>query len=257
MPGIITMNTCIHPALKVHTPELRGHSTDRQTGRCWSCVWCGNSIGAPTRDGSYAPSEERRALQCSGRFLGIPSRDPSVPKSNRLHVDIFPFSFIKLGYILCIPLKWSVISCSLELQPVHLYLIAGSPRSLERWAFCTGRVAIHFEGAAWKVGNPALTFHYNNQPGHLLTISLGYCSSFSFYMLVALSGNFWQGVPSILWRAVISWPVFVTGSSNINQFFDGHNSHLTGWIFNAHLQSKLQHVFKEWSPFAIHHKFLY
>ena len=37
--------------------------------------------------------------QCPGRFLGITSRCPSVPESNRVHVDIFRFSFIKLGYI--------------------------------------------------------------------------------------------------------------------------------------------------------------
>ena len=35
--------------------------------------------------------------------------DPSVCKSNRLHVDILRFSFIKLGYIPYILLKWSVI----------------------------------------------------------------------------------------------------------------------------------------------------
>ena len=39
--------------------------------------------------------------QWSGRFLGIIiGWDPSVCKSNRLHVDILRFSFIKLGYIL-------------------------------------------------------------------------------------------------------------------------------------------------------------
>ena len=36
----------------------------------------------------------------SGRFLGIIGWDPSVCKSNWLHVDILRFSFIKLGYIL-------------------------------------------------------------------------------------------------------------------------------------------------------------
>jgi len=35
-----------------------------------------------------------------GEFLGIIGRDPSVCKSNRLHVDILRFCFIKLGYIL-------------------------------------------------------------------------------------------------------------------------------------------------------------
>ena len=36
-----------------------------------------------------------------GRFLGIIiGWDPSVCKSNQLHVDILQFSFIKLGYIL-------------------------------------------------------------------------------------------------------------------------------------------------------------
>ena len=37
--------------------------------------------------------------QWSGRFLGMMGWDPSVPKPNRLHVDILRFSFIKLGYI--------------------------------------------------------------------------------------------------------------------------------------------------------------
>ena len=48
-------------------------------------------------------------LQCPGRFLGITGWDPSVWKSNRLHVDSFWLSFIKLGWILQIPLKWWVI----------------------------------------------------------------------------------------------------------------------------------------------------
>ena len=40
-------------------------------------------------------------LQWSGRFLGtMTGGDPSVCKSNRLHVDILWLSFIKLGYIL-------------------------------------------------------------------------------------------------------------------------------------------------------------
>ena len=37
--------------------------------------------------------------------------DPGVCKSNRLHVDVLRFSCIKIGgYILEIPLKWSVVS---------------------------------------------------------------------------------------------------------------------------------------------------
>ena len=47
--------------------------------------------------------------QRSGRFLDIIGWDPRVCKSNRLHVDILRFSYTILGYILWIPLKWSVI----------------------------------------------------------------------------------------------------------------------------------------------------
>ena len=44
--------------------------------------------------------------QLSGRFLGIITGwEPSVCKSDRLHVDILRFS----GYIPWIPLKWSII----------------------------------------------------------------------------------------------------------------------------------------------------
>ena len=35
-----------------------------------------------------------------GEILGTTGWDPSVCKSNRLHVEIVRFSFIKLGYIL-------------------------------------------------------------------------------------------------------------------------------------------------------------
>ena len=47
----------------------------------------------------------------SGRFLGITTGwDPSVCKSNRLCVHILQFfSFIELGYIIQIPLTWTVI----------------------------------------------------------------------------------------------------------------------------------------------------
>jgi hypothetical protein len=45
----------------------------------------------------------------SGRILGTIGWDPSVCKSNRLHVDILRFAFIRLGYIISILLKWSEI----------------------------------------------------------------------------------------------------------------------------------------------------
>ena len=51
-----------------------------------------------------------RLHQWSGRFLCIITGwDPSDCKSNRLHVDILRFSFIKMGYIPHIPLNQSVI----------------------------------------------------------------------------------------------------------------------------------------------------
>jgi hypothetical protein len=37
--------------------------------------------------------------QSLGIFLGIIDRHPSVSKSNRSHVDIFRFFFIKLGIV--------------------------------------------------------------------------------------------------------------------------------------------------------------
>ena len=38
--------------------------------------------------------------QCLGRFSGIIGQDPSVSKSNHLHVDIFRLFLVKWGYIL-------------------------------------------------------------------------------------------------------------------------------------------------------------
>ena len=37
---------------------------------------------------------------CPGKILGTIGRDPSVSKSNRLHVDIFRFSFFDSRYVL-------------------------------------------------------------------------------------------------------------------------------------------------------------
>ena len=54
-------------------------------------------------------SNENGSHQWSGRFLGIIGGDPSICKSNRLHVGILRFCLYKLGYILWIPLKWSVL----------------------------------------------------------------------------------------------------------------------------------------------------
>ena len=48
-------------------------------------------------------------IQGSGRFVGVTGWDPSVCKSNWVHVHNLRFTFIKLGYVLHIPLKWSVI----------------------------------------------------------------------------------------------------------------------------------------------------
>ena len=52
----------------------------------------------------FARMEEEED-QWSGRLLGVIGWDPSVCKSNWLHVDILRFSFVKLAYILQIPQK--------------------------------------------------------------------------------------------------------------------------------------------------------
>ena len=46
---------------------------------------------------SISAATRHTPRQWWGRFLGIIGWDPSVRKSNRLHVDILRFSFIKLG----------------------------------------------------------------------------------------------------------------------------------------------------------------
>ncbi len=45
-------------------------------------------------------SIEVNVVQCLGRFLGIIGQDPSVSKSNRLHIVIIRLFFIELRYIL-------------------------------------------------------------------------------------------------------------------------------------------------------------
>jgi len=47
--------------------------------------------------------------QWLGKFWGTIHRNLSVSKSNRLHVHIFQFSCVKLGYVSWNPLKWWVV----------------------------------------------------------------------------------------------------------------------------------------------------
>ena len=73
----------------------------------------------------------------SGRFLGITGWDPYVfgcPTGYMFTSSSFPL--LNWGTFFRVPLKWSVLSCGLELQPVipqnqplHLSLTASSPRS--------------------------------------------------------------------------------------------------------------------------------
>ena len=62
---------------------------------------------------------DKCSYQWSGRFLDIIGWDSSVCKSNRLHVDILPFSFTKLGVYSINSFKTiDIFSNNLELQPV-------------------------------------------------------------------------------------------------------------------------------------------
>ena len=87
----------------------------------WPCVWRGPSIPKPVgarwpwsssftkacNDGAWPPSMMmtgsfyyvmmERGNQCSGRFLGITGWNPTIYKSNQLHVHILWFSFVKMG----------------------------------------------------------------------------------------------------------------------------------------------------------------
>ena len=86
--------------------------------------------------------------QWSGRFLGIIRWDPSVCKSNQwLHVDILWFAFIKMGYILWIPLKWSVIFLQSWTSPGYFSNSNGSFVSNCRFS------PIITRGLCWGVGS--------------------------------------------------------------------------------------------------------
>ena len=52
---------------------------------------------------------DNHSQQCLGNFLGVISQNPSVSKSNWLHIVIFRFFFINFRYILKTPVKWSVV----------------------------------------------------------------------------------------------------------------------------------------------------
>ena len=66
--------------------------------RCWPTTFL--TITTGDANGWYRNLPVWLAPQWPRRFLGITRRYPNVPKSNRLHVHIFRFSFIKLGCIL-------------------------------------------------------------------------------------------------------------------------------------------------------------
>ena len=76
-------------------------------------------------------------ITMSGRFLGIIGWDPSVSKSNWLHLDIFRFFFIHLRFILWNPLSRWVVFLKFWISPGYLLnstgscvTTVGSPRSL-------------------------------------------------------------------------------------------------------------------------------
>ena len=103
-PGALSPTTPI-----LHLPLWPSH--EAAFGRKWtsSRFRMGRCASFLTRGSRH--QEGRRCLQWQwlGRFLGIIGWDPSVCKSNRLHVDILRFSYINLRYIPQIPLKCSVI----------------------------------------------------------------------------------------------------------------------------------------------------
>ena len=98
---------CSHPAKGIRGPRWPppspGGSRTNQAGRLARCGW-------GKRENTCRGGKELWALwwqpicACGGlclrRFLDLTSQYPSVPKSNRLHVDIFRFPFIKLWFIL-------------------------------------------------------------------------------------------------------------------------------------------------------------
>jgi hypothetical protein len=72
-------------------------------------AWTKVSRNPPLSGQNFDSSIYNNVMQWSRRFLGMVGWDPSVCKSHRLHVDILWFSFIKLGYIVSIPLRWWII----------------------------------------------------------------------------------------------------------------------------------------------------
>ena len=70
---------------------VKAHVVDDSVTITLSLVQLGlplNNLGWPPRNKFYP---QQYGDQCPGRFLGIIGRDPSVPKINRLCVDIFRF----------------------------------------------------------------------------------------------------------------------------------------------------------------------
>ena len=92
-----------------------------KTGRCqhvtgWLTDWLTMPKNFPGTD----------AIQWFGSFLSITGSNPSVCKSNRLPVDVLRFSFIKLRYILWIPLKWSRVFLQSWTSPGYFSNSTGS-----------------------------------------------------------------------------------------------------------------------------------
>ena len=76
---------------------------------------------------------------CPGRILGIINQDPSVSKTNRLHVDICHFFFVKLRNILYVPTKkpnWGkVLLFSLKWELLHLELLVFNVYFLHKFQY--------------------------------------------------------------------------------------------------------------------------
>ena len=93
-------STSLPYSLSPNPSHLLGYDASR--ARCVEFGGSGCKEGAPspTLLCSGILSTSSYPGQWSGRFLSITGWEPSVCKSNRLHVDILRFPFIKLRYIL-------------------------------------------------------------------------------------------------------------------------------------------------------------
>ena len=122
-----------------------------------------------------------------GRFLAIIGRCPTIFKSNRLHVNIFSFSFYEIGGVLC------GFLLVFPIQPVYMLTSFG--------VFFMNMRYIPKDSSKM-IGNFLEVLNFNRLFLKLNRFSCNYCSGW-FSSFIGINNTMWRHLQT--WLQIRSW----------------------------------------------------